>query len=249
MGSLKVGELARRAGVSVRALHHYEELGLLVPSGRTDAGHRLYTEADVARLARITALTALGFSLAQVRACLDGDGDDLRGLVATHLARAREALAEQREVTARLERLHARLVQAPPDAPPDVDDLFEAVEVMTMIERYYTKEQLEQLEARRAAVGEDEIARVEQAWAALFAEVKEALDRGTPPDAPVAQALARRWQALTADTVAGFTGGDPGLRGSLDRMYAEQPVDQIHGGFDPRVFAYMKEACDRLGTP
>jgi DNA-binding transcriptional MerR regulator len=240
---MKVGELSKRAGVSVRALHHYEEIGLLVPSGRTDAGHRVYAPADVERLARITALAALGFSLDQIRACLDGEERDLVGLVATHLARAREALVEQQELTARLEMLHERLVAA----PDDVEQLLATVEVMTMIERYYTKEQLDQLAQRREELGEDAIKDVENAWAALFAEVKALLDAGTPADAPAAQALARRWTALTKQTVAGFTGGDPGIKGSLDRMYQEQPVDKIHPSFDPRVFAYMKEAAAKLG--
>jgi DNA-binding transcriptional MerR regulator len=49
----KVGELAKRTGVSVRALHHYDEIGLLSPSHRSEAGYRLYTEIDVARLQQI----------------------------------------------------------------------------------------------------------------------------------------------------------------------------------------------------
>jgi MerR HTH family regulatory protein len=69
----KVGELAGRTGLSVRALHHYEEIGLLVPSGRTRAGHRLYAEAEVLRLQQIVSLRALGFSLAEIRGCLDDD--------------------------------------------------------------------------------------------------------------------------------------------------------------------------------
>lgn len=58
----KVGELARATGLSVRALRHYDELGLLVPSERTGGGHRLYGEDDVHRLYRIVALRSLGLS-------------------------------------------------------------------------------------------------------------------------------------------------------------------------------------------
>ena len=52
----RVGELAREAGLSVRALHYYDEIGLLSPSRRTDSGHRLYTAGDVVRLQRIKSL-------------------------------------------------------------------------------------------------------------------------------------------------------------------------------------------------
>jgi DNA-binding transcriptional MerR regulator len=68
----QVGRLAAATGVTVRALHHYEDVGLLVPSGRTEAGHRLYADADVRRLYRIMALREFGMSLAEIRAALDG---------------------------------------------------------------------------------------------------------------------------------------------------------------------------------
>lgn len=241
----KVGELAHKAGVSVRALHHYEAIGLLVPSARTPSGHRLYARSDVERLARITALTALGFGLDQVRACLADEAWSPLRLIDAHLERAREALEEQRALCERLERLRAGLVAGRDDAT----HFIETVEVMTMIERYYTQEQLDALARRKAELGEDVIEQVEKDWAALFAEVKAEMARGTGPGDPAAQALARRWSALQQATVAGFTGGDPGIRASLDRLYAEQPADRIHPSFDPAIFAFMKEACDLVPKP
>ena len=56
--ALKVGELARRTGLTVRTLHHYDEIGLLRPSLHTDSGHRLYTGRDVARLQQVLSLRA-----------------------------------------------------------------------------------------------------------------------------------------------------------------------------------------------
>src|SRR5262245_8034255 len=69
--ALRVGELARRTGVSVRTLHYYHEIGLLAPSEQSHTGHRLYTAADVARLQQIVSLRQLGLSLDQIGACLD----------------------------------------------------------------------------------------------------------------------------------------------------------------------------------
>ena len=60
-----------KSRVSVRALHHYDEIGLLVPSGRTAAGYRLYDEADVLRLQQILIGRELGLSLEQIRQSLD----------------------------------------------------------------------------------------------------------------------------------------------------------------------------------
>src|SRR6266540_3219671 len=63
----KVGDLARRTGLSIRTLHYYDEIGLLSPSHRTGSGHRLYDVDDVARLQRILSLRQLGFSLEEVK--------------------------------------------------------------------------------------------------------------------------------------------------------------------------------------
>jgi DNA-binding transcriptional MerR regulator len=60
---LRVGEVAKATGLTVRALHHYDDIGLLVPSARSEAGYRLYSDGDVARLYRILALRAVGFTL------------------------------------------------------------------------------------------------------------------------------------------------------------------------------------------
>lgn len=236
--SYTVGDLARRAGVSVRTLHHYEAIGLLVPSARTAAGHRRYTRSDLARLARIRGLAALGFALDQIKACLDDETWSPLRLVEDHLTRAREELTAQQDLCDRLEGLRDHLSRG----TDDPEHFIETVELMNMIEKHYTPEQRETLARRRETVGEAEIHRIENEWSTLFADVRAELARNTPPGAPEAQALAARWRALQQETVAGFTGGDPAIEESLDRLYHENPVDQIHPTFDPAIFAYMKQA-------
>jgi DNA-binding transcriptional MerR regulator len=68
----KVSELAELAHVTVRALHHYDEIGLLVPSERTEAGYRLYSEGDLERLYQILLYRELGFSLEAIAQVIDG---------------------------------------------------------------------------------------------------------------------------------------------------------------------------------
>lgn len=67
----KVGELAKVTGITVRALHHYDQIRLLVPSLHSDAGHRLYSGKDIARLQQIISLKQLGFSLDEIGELLD----------------------------------------------------------------------------------------------------------------------------------------------------------------------------------
>src|SRR4026209_262928 len=85
--AMKVGELARRTGLTVRTLHHYDEIGLLKPSLHTDAGYRLYTAADVARLQQALSLRQLGFSLEEVCDCLDRPDFSPLEVIHLHLAR------------------------------------------------------------------------------------------------------------------------------------------------------------------
>src|SRR3954471_1725022 len=94
----KVGELARRTGLSIRTLHYYEEIGLLSPSRRTEAGHRLYAAGDVVRLQQIKSLRQLGFTLKEIRDCLDKPGFSAQQVIQLHLLR----LGEQIELQQRL---------------------------------------------------------------------------------------------------------------------------------------------------
>ncbi len=71
----RIGEVATATGLTVRALHHYDQIGLVVPSARTSGGHRLYTSADLVLLYKVTAMRQLGLSLEQVGILLAGRTD------------------------------------------------------------------------------------------------------------------------------------------------------------------------------
>ncbi len=88
----KVGELAKTTGLTVRALHHYDEMGLLVPLERTAAGHRLYVDVDVRRLYRIVALRHVGLPLAEISSLLAGEDPGLEATVRHHLERVKRDL-------------------------------------------------------------------------------------------------------------------------------------------------------------
>ena len=90
----KAQEFAERAGVTVRTLHHYDRLGLLAPSGRTEAGYRLYGDRDLVRLEQILALKFIGFPLREIRRLLKRDAKDLAGA----LRRQRTMILEKRRL-------------------------------------------------------------------------------------------------------------------------------------------------------
>ena len=216
----KVGELAKRAGVSVRALHHYDEIGLLSPSHRSGAGYRLYTEIDVAKLQQIRSLRALGFSLEETRDFLKRPEVTPDHVLRLHIAHLKEQIGLQQRLCDRLERAAARWR---PDAPIPTEEFLQILEEIHMFEKYYTPEQLETLKERGEALGQDHIRQVEAEWPELMAKVQAEMDKGTDPADERVQALARRWKELVEE----FTGGDPGITQSLGQMYRQEAT--VHG--------------------
>jgi len=105
---LTVGRVAGLAGVTVRALHHYDEIGLVHPSARTAAGYRAYSAGDVERLREVLAYRRLGFGLREIA---DLVGDPATDAVA-HLRRLRGLLLEQRDRSAAMVAAIDRELQA-----------------------------------------------------------------------------------------------------------------------------------------
>ena len=127
----KVGELARATGLTVRALHYYEEIGLLRPSRRSSAGHRLYDAADVARLYRISLLRRLGFPLDQITSVIEDPEWQLAAAVDRHLHHTQNRAAIAARLCTRLATMAAELARHDNPSP---EQLFSTLEEMTMLD-------------------------------------------------------------------------------------------------------------------
>ena len=123
---MNVGEVAALAGVTVRALHHYDRIGLLSPSGRTAAGYRQYAPADLDRLHTVLLYRELGFPLEEVATLLDDPSADQ----AEHLRRQRRTRSHSKEdwvrIKAEADDVHDRFAAAlrdgvPADSEPAMD--------------------------------------------------------------------------------------------------------------------------------
>jgi cob(I)alamin adenosyltransferase len=137
--SWTIGELARSAGVTVRTLHHYDQLGLLRPSARTESGHRRYDAHAVARLYRILALRSLGLGLGDLPSLLDDGPERLRATVQLQRQRVDEQLHHFEQLRARLDAVTTSLDRS---SEPPATDLLDTLETMTMtvhLRRIYTR--------------------------------------------------------------------------------------------------------------
>jgi DNA-binding transcriptional MerR regulator len=238
---MRIGELAEATGMTVRALRHYDEIGLLAPSERTEAGYRLYSAHDVQRLFRIRSLRRLGLGLDEVRAALDGGAAGLRDVVAAQLERVERDLRLQEQLRGRLEQVLAAVDDG---GAPSTEQLMNTIEVMTMIDDYYTPGQRAKLDERGRQLGPEGMERAQREWAELIAAASAEREAGTDPSDERVQRITRRWDELIEE----FTGGDPGIRESLARMYREQgPANASRGMVDPELMAYMARAREATG--
>ncbi|GAA5068078.1 MerR family transcriptional regulator [Nocardia callitridis] len=128
---VKVGELATVAGLTVRTLHYYDEIGLLSPSGRSASGHRLYSRDDVQRLYRIGLLRGLGLRLDEVAAALDDPDWDLSQAMRTHIAQLDRTLAVEHRLRQRLTTMAATVIE---QRSLGTRELLDTLEDMTMLD-------------------------------------------------------------------------------------------------------------------
>jgi DNA-binding transcriptional MerR regulator len=236
----KIGQLARSSGLTVRALHHYDHIGLVQPSARTPSGHRLYDDADIQRLYEVIALRDLGLPLETIGGLLDGQ-PGLLTLLREHLAHVDDQLRAVRSLRDRLARLIEGAEEADPPTSEDLLDLIDEVnKVDETIKKYFSPDQLDALATRRETVGEQAIRDVQDEWPQLIAKVQAELDAGTDPAEPRVQALAQRWMEL----LEAFHGGDPELRDSLYRLHEgnSAQIQAEYGGPSPALMDYVGQA-------
>ncbi|MCG6956984.1 MAG: MerR family transcriptional regulator [Gemmatimonadetes bacterium] len=219
--ALKVGELARRTGLTVRTLHHYDDIGLLSPSRRTPAGHRLYALTEVRRLQQIASLRQLGLSLEDIRGCLDRPEYTLEQVLDLQIRRLRDEITRQRRLCTLLEALRDRVRSETEDL--SLDDLTNSVQATLDFGKYYTPEQLERIARRGAELGPERIRGSQVEWQELLAAFGRAMEEGLDPASDDVQALASKAYSLVEE----FTGGDPGIRSGLTRMCQEEGGENI----------------------
>jgi MerR family transcriptional regulator, thiopeptide resistance regulator len=178
----RIGELARQAGITVRALHHYDQFGLLSPSARTSGGHRCYSSGDVQRLHRVIALQSCGLSLEEIKTALDADA---HGDLADLLRRQLEVVGERiRQAVALRVRLTGVLDALEQMAEPSVIEILQLIEETTIMNRPLTPGRFAELKAELSRqlreMNSEEFAELSrkraQIWAALSREGQARLE-------------------------------------------------------------------------
>ncbi|GAC1656418.1 MAG: MerR family transcriptional regulator [Vulcanimicrobiaceae bacterium] len=240
---MKTGEFATLAGVSVRTLHHYDELGLLKPSAHSDAGYRLYKHDDLTRLIQITALRFIGMPLKEIRTVLGGEPLSLAATLAVQrriMLQKREQLDAAIEAIERAEAVVAKHPDSNWNALKEVIKKMEEQQDWSWAKKHYTPQQLERLAQRYDPAMQEAWS---SQWSTLIAEVEDA-GEGDPASAH-AQTLAKRW----SDLIAQFTNNEPDIEQSLKNVYAnttsapkgfKSPLSDRAGAFISKAIKILK---------
>lgn len=248
--SYKVGELAALTKVSVRALHHYDRIGILKPATISDGGHRVYTEHELLRLQQILTLRYLGFALSQIGELLDREDFDIQASMQIQRQALRDRISELETVDSALARLidHRRATGAwdwslvtAASAAAQSGHRQEGFNV----EKYYTKEQMQQFAELAEQIGPETIRSIEERWTALMAEVQG--KRHLDPASDEARDLADRWNALTAETMAHYD-SQPELKAAIKENYDAGAFENQPGAPGSEDFAFIQKVNEARNT-
>jgi MerR family transcriptional regulator, thiopeptide resistance regulator len=231
-----VGELARLTGVTVRALHHYDEIGLVVPSHRTGAGYRLYDDRDVIRLQQVLLFRELGLPLDEIAFAIDEAGT------------REELLRQHREVlVAKRSRLDAMLaaLDTALDAlekgrtmqPDDVKQMFEGFDPSQYEEeahkRWGDTDAYKESMRRTKSYSKAQWDQIQRDWQKLYADLATLMKAGTPVSDARVQALV---EAHRAHIDRWFYPCSVEMHKALGAMYVQDPrfeanLDKVAAGF------------------
>ncbi|MGC5020284.1 MerR family transcriptional regulator [Micromonospora sp. DT47] len=239
-----VGQVAKAARVTVRTLHHYDEIGLLSPSGRTAAGYRRYDDADLERLQHIRYYRELGFPLDEIAAILDDPGAD----PAAHLRRQYELVTERigklQEMAAAIElAMEARRmgIQLTPEERFEVFGDFDPDAHAEEAERRWGgSDAYRQSNQRAARYTKDDWLRIKaenEDWGRRLVAV---MASGAPADSPEAMALAEEHRQIIGRW---FYDCSYEIHTGLADMYLADPRFTAHyEQIAPGMAAYLSEA-------
>ena len=240
--SYTVGSLAKLAGVTVRALHHYEDEGLLHPE-RTSSGYRRYGAADVERLQQILLLRSCGLSLGDIRAALDNGDFDFHAVLIDHLATLR---ARQKELETLVGTVEKTIASLEGRCTMTDEERFEGMKARAIAEneeRYGAEVRQAYGDAAMDAANERMVGMSQEEWSdakALEAAILEQLTAAKATGNPTGEA-ARKLCAMHARWLQMHWGEgaySPAAHAALGEGYVA----------DPRFTAYYDEAAGEGAT-
>jgi MerR family transcriptional regulator, thiopeptide resistance regulator len=247
--SLSVSQLAKLSKVSVRTLHHYEEIGLFPAGGRTASGYRRYGQEDLERLQQILFFRELGFPLEEIRRIVTDPEFDVAAALVLQRQLLMEKITHLHQVVGAVDRALSTKrgdVMSHPATPEEMFEVFgkdpveREAEVAEVKERWGPTEAYQESARRTAKYSKAQWQTIKEEADQINADLAAALGRGVPATAPEATAIAERHRQHTERWFYPCT---PAMHGVVAQMYVEDPRFQAtYEAIRPGLAAYARDA-------
>lgn len=232
---LKVGQLAKQICLSVRTLHHYDEIGLLSPSARTSAGHRLYNSKDIARLHRIQALKQLGLPLQKITEIIQQNSQELPDIIAQQINHLEHEIEQAALLKTKLLKLQRNLQDSD---EPDMTNWLDTLALMNVYEKYLTEDEIEELNHHALAAKHE----LEQDWPEMVNKLHAMMEQKLSPDSAEVKTFVIRWTEMLERLV----GHNPHLLLKVYSMSHNEIEMQIQRGITPAMMEYLTAVMGHL---
>ncbi|MFC4138072.1 MULTISPECIES: MerR family transcriptional regulator [unclassified Microbacterium] len=240
-----VGELAHELGITVRTLHHWDEIGLASPSGRSAAGYRLYTGADADRVRRVVAYRETGLGLDAIRAVLNDEGAEIVATLREQRAQLAQRIEELLQLDDRLAAMAEAHERGIPLAPAEqraiIGDDWDPDAAQSAQERWGGTLQWAQFAERAATRSRAEWQELSAAMSRLQLDLGNALARGVQPGDDEADALVDRHR----ETFSNFFPLTREMQVCLGRMFEQDAGFAAHyDGFGEGLSHWFRRIID-----
>lgn len=236
----KVGELAKRVGLTVRALHHYDRIGLFSPSRLTESGHRLYSDEDLRVLQQILTLKQLGFSLEEVKRMIANPEYNPMEVLQMQLSRLQQQIDTLAGLKRQIQQIYDHLNVG---LTATSEQFMIVMRLMNMSHsRHFNPEQVKLLRNRYLSADRNETINDFAKGQRLLDEFRVYLNQGKQPEDPDVLALARRWK----DETERFLPIDESFIRSVEGYYMENPDEGLVYGMDGELYAFIKKAVSLI---
>lgn len=236
----KVGDLSKLTGLTIRTLHHYDEIGLLCPRFRNDAGHRLYSEGDIIKLQQIMSLKQLDFSLEEIKKFLENPKYNPVDVIEMQLKKLEEEIRLKEQLRSELNEL---LDVFKSWQIPSLEQFINSIELIKNQKKYFTKEQRLKLKKQYDKLSQNNGNEILNNWSNIISSFQVEMDKGTPIDDIKVIKLAEQWK----EGINFFTGGDYEIIHSAERYYMDNPQAAKGNGMSGELYEYIKKALVNIG--
>ena len=216
----KVGELAEDAGLTVRTLHYYDEIGILKPTHESEGGHRIYNRSDLETLQKILTLKQLGFSLEKIKEAVSKKSFSLNDATEQLRADLQKRKAELEEIEARLENAQRFPLEA------STDSILKTLSRMSLLEKHLSEEQLKWIHEQNHQFGPEKLEELRGEWIEATENLHRAMNEHVSLADWKTKSICMRWFGLAC----AFMGGNLDGPYELKKLTESEPNASLQLG-------------------